>query len=147
MMYVVSVSLYFDDLVLKINPSNCKRNILHLIWIVEQDRHTARIFEAKGGFCKLGQILISSIKLNYMETIQHASFKNSYFYPIQIMLANKGNPQRLQHFYKEKLSFSSYTIYSTFNFQRPSNGMMNLNIYCFQRPECQGNIFSLDFDE
>ena len=34
-----------------------------------------------------------------MQTLQRASFKNSYIYQIKMILADKENPQRLQRFY------------------------------------------------
>ena len=132
-MYVVSVSLYVlvtqRSVVLKMHLSNYKRNILHLILIAEQGRRVVKNFLGQGKFLLITrQILANSIKLSYMETIQRAFFRNNYLCQIQIILANKENPQRLQHFYQEiqkKLCFSSYTIYSTFTFQRPKNGNNN----------------------
>ena len=61
-----------------------------------------------------------------------ASFKIRYLCLLQIILADKENPQRIQHFIQEKkkkLCFSSHTIYSTFTFQRPSNGNNNESKY------------------
>ena len=97
---VCSVSLHVlvtqRSLVLKIHLSNCKRNILHLICIVEQDRRVAKDFGGQGRFLQIRtQIFNSSIKLNYMETTQCASFKNSYLCQIQIIFPNKENPQML----------------------------------------------------
>ena len=88
---VCSVSLHFlvtqRSLLFKIHLSNCKRNILHLICIVEQDRRVTKNFflEGEGETQIRTQILNSSVKLNYMETTQCASFKNSYLCQIQII--------------------------------------------------------------
>ena len=136
-MHVVSVPLYVlvtqRSLDLKMHLSNYSRNILYLIWIVEQGRRVAKNCLGQGRFLQIRtQIHNSSMKLNCMEAIQHSSFKNSYLCQIQIILANNGNPQRIQHFYQEKqkkLCFSSYTISSTFTFQRPSNGNNNESRY------------------
>ena len=103
-MHVVSVPLYVlmtqRSLDLKMHPSNYSRNILYLIWIVEQGRRVAKNCLGQGRFLQIStQILNSSLKLNCMEAIRHSSFKNSYLCQIQLILANKENPQRLQHFY------------------------------------------------
>ena len=87
---VCSVSLHFlvtqRSLLFKIHLSNCKRNILHLICIVEQDRRVAKDFGGQGRFLQIRtQIFNSSVKLNYMETTQCTSFKNSYLCQIQII--------------------------------------------------------------
>ena len=99
-MYVVSVSLYVlvtqRSVVLKMHLSNYKRNILHLILIAEQGRRVVKNFLGQGKFLLITrQILANSIKLSYMETIQRAFFRNNYLCQIQIILANKENPQRL----------------------------------------------------
>ena len=112
------------------------KETFHLICIVEKDRRVAKNFGGQGRFLQIRtQMFNSSIKLNYMETTQCASFKNSYLCQIQIIFSNKENPQMLQHFYWEKwkkFCLSFYTIYSTFNFQRLSNRNNNeFNISCF----------------
>ena len=80
-----------QSFVLKMHLSNYKRNILHLIWVVEQDRRAAKNFWGQGRFLQIStQFLNSSIRLNYMKTLQRASFKNSYLCQTKIILADKG---------------------------------------------------------
>ena len=83
----------------------------------------------------MAQILNISLRLKYMETLQRASFKNSYLYQIQITLADKENPQRLQHFYqKNRRSYVSLPIQHIRPLLTRGHQMvtiMNLNIYCF----------------
>ena len=98
----------------------------------------------------MAQILNISLRLKYMETLQRASFKNSYLYQIQITLADKENPQRLQHFYQKIEEVMYLFLYNIFGFtyQRPSNGNNNESKYILLlRPECEGIFFPLSFDE
>ena len=80
--------------------------------------------------------------LNYTETFQRVSSKYNCICPIQIILADKEN--RFSIFTRKNKSYASLSIpyiQPVLSRDLQTVTIMNLNIYCFYRTECEGYIF------